>query len=94
MLSSEDPRSSPPRMHGPTTQVHSCNPSVARVHDRQANRFGGPLPGETNVHCGQYKDDDWYNEVMGKVVELDANELEVIALATPKAVHAKRRCAW
>ena len=33
-------------------------------------------------------------KVMGKVVELDATELEVIALATPKAVHAKRRCAW
>lgn len=71
-----------------------------RVHDRQANRLGGPLPNETNFHCGQYEDDDWYNEVvlnrgkvMGKVVELDANELEVIASATPEAVQANRRCA-
>lgn len=30
---------------------------------------------------------------MGKVVELDANELEVIASATPEAVQANRRCA-
>lgn len=49
-------------MHGPTTEVYSCNPSVARVHDIQADRFGGPLPGETNVHCRQYEDDDWYIE--------------------------------